>query len=150
MLLRSGMTGQGYFLPDGTYLKQAELEGFAPDGTPVVKVPSTVGVAQPLEGPVSPSEVLDLKVETIYALEPDEVDDGLLTELNAGNVYRFAFNFRDDYRAETGMLLANDSGVFALIGVPVTHEWSSLAVLVDLPAADDTGGDDDDDLDFDF
>ena len=46
------------------------------------------------------------------------------------------------------MLLANENGAFALIGVPVSYEWSSLQVLVDLPAASDES--DDDDLDFEF
>lgn len=148
LLLRSGMTGQGYFLPDGRFLKQSDLEGFEADGNPVDKVPSTLGIPQPLDGPLSASEVLDLRIETVYALDADSVSDDLMARLNAGDIYRFAFNFRDDYRAETGMLLANDSGAFALVGVPVTHEWSSLQVLVDLPAADDAG--DDDDLDFEF
>jgi hypothetical protein len=147
LLLRSGMTGQGYFLDDGAMVKQADLEGFDSDGTPVAKVPSTLGVPQPLEGPVDPSDVLNLRVETVYALEPEEITDTLRARLEAGDVYRFAFNYRDDYRAETGMLLANENGIFALIGVPVHYEWVSLAVTVDLPAFDD---DSDDDLDFEF
>jgi hypothetical protein len=148
LLLRSGMTGQGYFLPDGTFLKQSDLEAFDDAGNPLDKVPSTLGAPQPLEGPISPSEVLDLRVETIYALDPDSVNDALMSRLDAGDLFRFAFNFRDDYRAETGVLLANENGVFALIGVPLSYEWSSLQVLVDLPAADEDS--DDDDLDFEF
>ena len=147
LLLRSGMTGQGYFLPDGAFVKQADLEGFDVEGSPVEKVPSTLGVPQPLEGPVDPSEILDLRVETVYALEADNVSDELLDRLNAGNAYRFVFNFRDDYRAETGILLANDSGAFALIGIPLTYEWSSLQIVAELPAADD---DSEDDLDFEM
>lgn len=147
LLLRSGMTGQGYFLPDGAFVKQGDLEGFDVEGNPVEKVPSTLGVPQPLEGPVDPSEILDLRVETVYALEADTVSDELLAKLTAGNAYRFVFNFRDDYRAETGILLANDSGVFALIGIPLTYEWSSLQIVAELPAADD---DSEDDLDFEM
>ena len=147
LLLRSGMTGQGYFLPDGRFVKQSDLEGIDASGVVLEKVPSTLGVAQPLEGPIDPSEVLDLRVETIYALDPDAVDDGLMAKLTSGNVYRFAFNFRDDYRAETGILLANENGVFALIGNPVSYAWSSLAVTSELPPADD---DSDDDLDFEM
>lgn len=147
LLLRSGMTGQGYFLEDGTMLKQAELEGFDETGKPLEKVPSTLGVPQPLEGPVDPSDVLDLRVETVYALEPEQISDTLRTRLEAGDVYRFAFNYRDDYRAETGMLLSNDNGIFALIGIPVHYDWVSLAVAADLPSVDE---DSDDDLDFEF
>ena len=147
MLLRSGMTGQGYFLSDGTFLKQSDLEGFDAEGRPLEKVPSTLGVPQPLEGPLDPSAVLDLRVETVYALDADTVSDDLLARLDAGGVYRFSFNFRDDYRAETAILLANDSGVFALIGIPVSYEWSELRAVAELPAVDD---DSDDDLDFEM
>ena len=147
MLLRSGMTGQGYFLSDGTFLKQSDLEGFDAEGSPLEKVASTLGVPQPLEGPLDPSAVLDLRVETVYALDADTVSDDLLARLDAGGVYRFSFNFRDDYRAETAILLANDSGVFALIGIPVAYEWSELRAVAELPAVDD---DSDDDLDFEM
>lgn len=149
LLLRSGMTGQGYFLPDGTFLKQGDLEAFDADGAALEKVPSTIGVAQALEGPVNPSDVLDLKVETIYALTPDQVSEELTTSLNGGDIYRFAFNFRDDYRAETAYLLANDNGIFALIGVPTSYEWATLATLTELPS-EEVIDDDDDDLDFEF
>jgi len=148
LLLRSGMTGQGYFLPDGTFLKQADLEAFDADGTPLEKSPSTVGVPQDLDGPVSPRDVLDLRVQTIYALTPDEVSDRLMQSLRAGDIYRFAFNFRDDFRSETGYLLANDNGIFALVGVPTSYEWATLATLVDLPGEETS--DEDDDVDFEF
>jgi len=148
LLLRSGMTGQGYFLPDGQFLKQSDLEAFDAAGTPLDKVPSTIGVAQELHGPVSPTEVLDMRLESIYALESDGMDPALKNELDSGSIFRFDFNFREDYRAETAFLVANDNGAFALVGVPVTHEWSSFDLAVELPA-DETDSDDDD-LDFDF
>lgn len=148
MILRSGMTGQGYFLPNGTFLKQAELEGYDADGTPLAKAPSTLGVPQDLEGPVTPQEVLDLRVQSIYALAPDTIDESLKAELQSGSVYRFTFNFREDYRAEQAMLIANDNGFFALVGQPVHYEWSRLETVSELPASDFDS--DDDDLDFDF
>jgi hypothetical protein len=148
MILRSGMTGQGYFLPDGTFVKQAELEGYDADGNPLAKAPSTLGVPQDLEGPVTPQEVLDLRVQSIYALAPETIDESLKVELESGSVYRFTFNFREDYRAEQAMLIANDNGFFALVGQPVHYEWSRLETVSELPASDVDS--DDDDLDFDF
>ena len=148
MILRSGMTGQGYFLPDGTFLKQAELEGYDADGQPLAKAPSTLGVPQDLEGPVTPQDVLNLRVQSIYALAPESIDESLKLELESGSVYRFTFNFREDYRAETAMLIANDNGFFALVGQPVHYEWSRLEMVSELPASDVDS--DDDDLDFDF
>ena len=147
LILKSGMTGQGYFLDDGSFMKQTDLEGFDASGTPLAKVPSTLGVAQELVGPVDPSVVLDLRVATIYALEPESIDTALKEQLDAGNIYQFAFNFREDYQAETGILLGNENGMFALIGEPVSYQWSALNIVSELPSVDE---DTDDDLDFEM
>jgi len=148
MLVRSGMTGQGYFLPDGRWVPQAELEGINPDGTPADQVPSTIGVAQALT-PVGAEFLLDLQVATTYALNPEQISDGLAAALKAGTIYSFPFNFRADYHAETGVLLANDAGYWALIGVATSPEWQELATVTTVAEAstDDAG---DDDLDFEM
>jgi hypothetical protein len=70
LLLKSGMTAQGYFLEDGTFLKQSDLEGFDINWNPLTKTPSTLGEVQKLEGPVNPNDVLDLRVKTVYSLDP--------------------------------------------------------------------------------
>ena len=147
LLHKSGMTGQAYFLPDGTALKQSELEAFDPDGAPLQKVASTLGVTQELHGPVSAQEVLDLRVKTIYALLPEEVSPDLRESVSSGDIYKFSFNFRDDYHAETGFLLSNETGIYAIIGDPVSYDWSKLELVADLPAVDQ---DEDDDLDFEM
>jgi hypothetical protein len=147
LLLKSGMTGQGYFLSDGTFLKQADLEGFDLAGNPLAKVPSTLGITQELVGPVDPTRVLDLKVDSIYILDPDSIDEGLSSSLDNGDIYEFPFNYRDDYQAETAILLRNKSGTFALIGQPVSYQWSTLNIVSELPAVDE---DSDDDLDFEM
>lgn len=147
LLLRSGMTGQGYFLPDGSFVKQSELEAFDTAGEPVERTPSTIGVAQSLQGPVGVEAVLGLRVSTVYALDDEGIDAELLDRLRSGDMFQFAFNYRDDFRAETAVLLANDDGVFALVGLPVAYEWSTLQAAPDLPTVDD---DSDDDLDFEM
>ena len=147
MALKSGMTGQGYFLPDGTSLKQAELEAFSLDGKPLTKVPSSLGNPQELSGPVSPKELLDTRITSIYVLDPESFDDGLKSSLANGDIYRFTFTFRDSYSPEDAFVFQNKEGVFVLAGDTLSYEWSSLATLATLPAQDDF---DDDDLDFDM
>ncbi len=149
LLLRSGMTGQGYFTPDLTWVSNREVEGVAVDGGPAPLVPSTLDVAQPLEGPIDAAEVLDLDVLAIYALTPAEVGAGLRDRMAAGEMFRFAFNYRDDFRAETAVLLANDNGTFALVGYPSQQVWDDLDDEPEVAApADDAA--DVDDLDFDM
>lgn len=147
MLLRSGMTAQGYFLPDGTWVPQGELEAVNDDGTPAERVPSTLGEAQTLT-PASPEDVLDLRVQTVYALAPESIPDTLAQQLTGGALFSFSFNYRPDYRSETAILLANDEGYWALIGNPAPAEWQELtSVTAVIEASDDSA---DDDLDFEM
>lgn len=149
LLLKSGMTGQGYFLPDGRWVAQADLEGINPDGSAAELVPSTLGVDVPLEGPVPVEEILDMRVDTIYMLDAESVSEDLARSLASGDCYRFSFNFRPDYRAETGVLIANDEGTWALIGSPIDYTWSEFGRTVEA-VADAAAEDDNDDLDFEM
>jgi hypothetical protein len=147
VLIKSGMTGQAYFDEAGQAYKLAELVAYDADGKALTKVGSTLGVSQQLTGPVNPSELLDTRVGTVYLLTSEVLAPGLESQLKSGDVFSFPFNYRDDYSAERAFLLANDNGMFALVGVPVEHEWASLEILAELPAADDES---DDDLDFEM
>jgi len=148
MLIRSGMTAQGYFDDDGTWIRNDQLVGLNEAGEPVEKVQSTLGAEQPLEGPLDPSDVLDVTVRSVYMLSPEELDDALKERLLAGDVFRCAFNYRADFNAETALLLVNDDGYFALVGDPLETRWFELAVAVN--ETDDDAADDDDELDFEM
>ncbi len=149
LLLRSGMTGQGYFTPDMCWVPAKDLEGLAMDGQPAPVVPSTLDVAQELDGPMPATDVLDLSVTAIYLLHEAEVSDSLLSRLRAGDIFTFAFNFREDLRAETALLLANDNGIFALIGYPSVPVWNDLATVPTEVTTEDES-EDIDDLDFEM
>lgn len=147
LLVRSGMTGQGYFDEVGNWIPNRDLVGLDRDGRALPQVPSTLGVAQALHGPIAPEDVLDLAVRTVYVLAPEQLDDGLREQLRGGAAFRFAFNYRADYQAEIGILVANDTGYFALVGRPATPSWASLEIVT--PESFDTDGDDDE-LDFEM
>jgi hypothetical protein len=147
VLIKSGMTGQAYFDETGQAFKLADLVAYDGDGNALTKVGSTLGVSQQLTGPIDPSDLLDTRIGSVYLLSSEVLAAGLESRLKAGDVFSFPFNYREDYSAEKAFLLANDNGVFALVGVPVEHEWASLEVLAELPAADDES---DDDLDFEM
>ena len=146
MVLKSGMTGQGYFLPSGEYLKQAQLEAYDADGRKLEKNPSSLNSVSKLEGPISPTELLDTKISSIYMLEPDALDNALKSSLDSGDIYSMYFSYRDSYTPDRAFLFANKNGYFMLAGEPVQHEWVTLATVSALPVADD----DEDDLDFDM
>lgn len=147
MLLRSGMTAQGYFLPDGAWVPQGELEAVNDDGSPAERVPSTLSAPQALS-PATPEAVLDLRIQTVYALEPASLPDALAQQLTSGALFSFAFNYRPDYRPEAAILLANDEGYWALIGNPAPSDWQGLTSVTTVSEASDDAGDDD--LDFEM
>ena len=145
-VLRSGMTAQGYFTAAGRWVTKDELVGINPDGSPAELKPSTLGVAQALEGPVSARDLLDLEVLSVYVLEPETVDADLLASLKKGDLYRFPFNYGADYHCETAYLLANEEGVFALVGNPTAPTWGEEATVFVAEAEEESA----DDLDFEM
>lgn len=148
LLIQRGMTAQGYFDESSTWVPNRELVGLDPAGQPLEKQPSTLGEAQSLQGPVAPSEVNDLRVDAIYQLDPVEIDPGLQQQLDEGQFFRFTFNYRADYRSETAFLVANKTGIYALVGQPAAPQWCELEQIA--PAVADDDDPFADDLDFEM
>ena len=145
-LLQSGMTAQGYFDETGRWLQKSELVGLDEDGQPLELKPSTLGVAQPLK-PVPPGEVLRHAIDTVYALDAAVIDGALQARLDAGDVFRFGFNYGADYHLETAFLVKSAEGCFCLIGVPCEAAWSEPGKVT---VAEESEAADADELDFDM
>jgi len=147
LLIRSGMTAQGYFTPDNTWVPQGELEAMNSDGSTPELLPTTVGENVTAEK-ISATDALNIRFETTYSLEPEDLPVGLKKELDDGALFKFPFNPRSDYAMETGILVSNENGYFALIGQPVHYEYAALASVVSV--ADEAASDSSDDLDFEM
>ena len=147
LLIRSGMTAQGYFTEDNTWVPQSDLEAINPDGTKPELYPSTVGENVAAEK-ITATEALNLRFDATYSLEAEELPSGLKSELDAGSIFKFPFNPRADYQMETGILVANENGYFALIGEPVEYQFSALSSVVSV--VDEAASDSSDDLDFEM
>lgn len=146
-LLQSGMTAQGYLTPEGRWVPNAELVGLDVDGKPMEKQPSTLGVAQAVEE-VPARDLFDLRVSSTYALTVQHLEPTLQAALDAGKVFRFAFNYRGDYRAETAFLVKNDLGVFAVVGAPALPQWiEPAAAPPPIPPAEEPEADE---IDFEM
>ena len=147
LLIRSGMTAQGYFTEDETWVPQSELEAINLDGTKPELFPATVGENVVAEK-VSAVEALSLRFDTTYSLETEELPSGLKKELDSGSIFKFPFNPRADYQVETGILVSNENGYFALIGQEVEYQYSALSSVVSV--VDEAASDSSDDLDFEM
>ncbi len=146
MLIVSGMTAQGYFDEGGTWIPNDQMVGVDTAGNQAPEHPSTLDKPQELTE-VEPEALLDCSTDAIYALDPSEIDPELKKQLDAGKLFRFAFNMRTGYSTDQGFLVANDHGVFAIIGNELQIPWCEL----EKPAVEiDDDDDDDDDLDFEM
>ncbi len=148
VLIRPGMTAQAYFDEDNRWVPNSELVAISEaSGEPIEKVPSTLGTACEMV-PATPEELLDLKVVSVYMLDPEEISEGFEKLLKKGSLFRFPFNYRADFHEETAYLVCNDAGVFAIIGNPVETEWMALDQQIEATADDDE--EDDGELDFEM
>lgn len=145
-LLASGMTAQGHFTPDGRWVSRAEMVGLDTTGQIVELQPSTLGVPQPVEGPVDPAEVLNLSLQSVYALTPSDSAHPLVVALGKGEVFRCPFNYSAGLEVETAYLVGNDEGCFALVGRMAPAPWMAegAAFVAETPVDEDAA-----DLDFD-
>jgi len=147
LLIKSGMTAQGYFTPDKVWVAQGDLEAINPDGTTPELFPATIGeVVEATQ--LSPVDALNIRFGTTYALEPEVLSEGIKKELDSGIVLTFPFNPRADYEVETGILVGNENGYFALIGQKNQYEFVGLASVVSV--AEEANSDTSDDLDFEM
>lgn len=147
LLIKSGMTAQGYFTPDNVWVPQGELEAVNPDGTMPELFPATIGEEVEAQK-LSPVEALNLRFGTTYALEAEVLSEGIKKELDSGVILTFPFNPRADYEVETGILVGNENGYFALIGQKNQYEFVGLASVVSV--AEEANSDTTDDLDFEM
>ena len=146
LLIRSGMTAQGYFKSDGTWVQQSELEAINIDGSKPELFPATIGETVKANE-ISAENALNLKFVNTYALEADALPDKIKKLLDSGRLLSFPFNPRPDYNVETGILVSNENGYFALIGDPISYEYTSLQTLVSAEAEAESQ---EDDLDFEM
>ncbi len=146
-LMPPGCTASLYLDDSFDVIERSGLKAVSADGVPLAPLPSTLGVAQELEGPVDSAQVLDHTVTSVYLLQGVQLGAALKTALEAGRIFKTRFNYREDYAAQTAFLLQNESGIFALIGEPAHLEF----LRRDAPAAPATAESDEaleDDLDF--
>ena len=147
LLIRSGMTAQGYFTEDNRWVPNKNLVGLDESGKTLELVLTTLGEPQEVAEPCRPQELLDIKPTTVYMLGAPELDGALEKQLDEGSIFTFPLNYRADYRAETAFLLKNGEGYFCVVGVPTVSEWCEQ----EKPAVEKQEEEEDsDDLDFDM
>ena len=148
VVIKSGMLAQGYFDENHTQLSRKDLVGMDSDGKELPLIPRTLNVSQ-IATEVTPTELLNLRVVSIYILTSDNLDEDLKDSLNKGSIFSFPFNYNADFHAEVGFVVSNKDGYFAIIGVPTEPDWIGHEIVQ--AQADELEHEwDDDDLDFEM
>ncbi len=146
ILIKTGMTSQGWFVDGGKQIESNEIGAIDENNNELSLIPSTLGINQNLKGPISPTELLDLSITTVYSILPDEISKDLENSLDEGEIWKCNFNFRADYRMENSYILKNENGYFAIVGIP--NEVKMLSPNAAPPEDEDE--DEDNELDFEM
>ena len=86
------------------------------------KQESTIGKEVNLES-ISIEDALNLKVNSVYILEPKDFDKDLKSKLDKGEIFSFPFNYYADFKLEDAMILKSETEYFALIGRKTSCHW---------------------------
>ncbi|MBV8634199.1 MAG: hypothetical protein JO002_06890 [Burkholderiaceae bacterium] len=127
------------YVDDGfSTIERSALKTVDDAGAELPIKPSTLGVAQALEGPVPEQRLLDHMIHTVYELSAEEIGATLASELDAGKIFSAPFSYRDDYEMQTMFVLKGDGALFALIGEPNRFDFLRHdAAPVELESAED-------------
>lgn len=146
-LLLKGAMASVYVDDEYDVTERSELLAVDADGNPIEPEDSTLGVEQPLEGPIDPRRLLDHNAKAVYELHADALGEKLRTLLEEGEIFETIFNYRKSFDVHPLFLLKNDDGFFAVVGEEAPFEFlrkEQVAVIDD----DDEDPFDDDELDF--
>ena len=130
----------------GNYIEKSDLEAINENGKKVKKEDSTIGKEVDLNS-ITTEDALNLKVNSVYHLEPKEFDKNLKSKLDKGEVFTFPFNYYADFKLEDGIILKSEKEYFALIGRKTSCHWVGEN-SDDLP--EDVEEFEDNDLDFEM
>ncbi len=147
-LLPGGSMASVYLNENFEVCERKDLVMVDEEGAAMESIESTLGVEQPLEGPIDPARVLDHLTKAVYQLDPAEVSAKLEAALKDGDIFETRFAYRSGFSDSPAFLLHNDEGFFALIGEEAGFDYLRPD---EAPVAEDDDTDDpfeDDDLDF--
>ena len=130
----------------GNYLEKSNLEAINENGKKVKKKDSTIGKEVNLNS-ITTEDALNLKVNSVYHLEPKEFDKNLKSKLDKGEIFSFPFNYYADFKLEDGIILKGEKEYFALVGRKTSCHWIGEN-SDDLP--EDVEEFEDNDLDFEM
>lgn len=131
ILLRKGMKGRAHFDDEGNPLSSKEVVALDDEGNPLEVLPSTLDSVQKAEV-ADPFELMLARIGSVHHLSPfEDIDEEILDNLKLGTIYKIPYRYRPHHETKTAWLIANEHGVFALIGKPTEPDWCADLDVVD-------------------
>jgi hypothetical protein len=149
-LLSTGDAAIGYLSPDGLWRDKGELKPIDAEGREMETVPSSLSAPVALDQTADIDTLLSHAIRTVYQLQSESLDDGLLEKLKTGTVFTFPFSYRGGIEPDVAVLLQGaDGDIFMLLGQPADINFVGLQEVGAAVEQEDEEGDGaDDDLDF--
>lgn len=116
-LIPKGGTALGYINPEGEWVSRDQLKPVDLSGTPVEEVESSFDAPIALDTQCDVDEYLNHSVRLVYRLKPDnDFPSSLMTELNAGTLYKFGFSYRGGVGYDPAFVMSDsDNNVWMMI-----------------------------------
>ena len=89
---------------------------------------------------------MDLTIQSVYQLSGEEAST--LAQSLGGRIFTFTFSYCGGYESNSAFLLANDLGVFMLVGTLGKYDFLGLEEIGELDNPDEDFNIEDGDLDF--
>tara|TARA_B100000427_G_scaffold323318_1_gene326560 strand:- start:1161 stop:1763 length:603 start_codon:yes stop_codon:yes gene_type:complete len=145
-ILPRGSIAQVLIDKNGNSVSRSELVGFNSKNERVEKVSSIFSIENQCKE-VSIDNFLSFSIKSVYQLNieaPSLSDWGKY--FSKQNIYKFIFNYREDYEGDDAFLLSNEQGYFIAVGNETKYDYLQLENV----EVDDIKEDQeiDDDLDF--
>jgi hypothetical protein len=146
-ILPSGSTSLVTLNTKGEVVSKSDMVGLDADGKPVDKVPSVYDRTVMLRE-ATVDEYLSLSVKSVYQLNIAEKKEDFLKVLNAGKIFYFVFNYREDYEGDDAFLLSSGNEIFAITGMLSDPEFVGLQDNEQELVVEDAEATEEDDFDF--
>jgi hypothetical protein len=151
-LIPYGGTAFGYVNDEGEWVERSELSPVDLSGDALDVLPSSFDLTIELDQKVTVDEFLNHSMRLCYALGNDgNFADELLDSLQAGEIYRFDFLYREGVSADPAFLIAtDDSQVWMLVGRPSSIDFVGLDQAAVSFGSSDTEDEESDEFDFEM
>lgn len=117
-VLSPGTLALNYQDPDGNTVNHGHWTVTDNRGNPLRVLPSTLGRAQSVQGPVSPETLVEHVITKAYWLDPLTSVEELSAALESGHIFKVPFHPKVSWRNRPAFLIGNGDGCFLLQAEP--------------------------------